>query len=227
MSERAPVHQEIFLFVLGNSKDKADNGYAKVMAAFRRKSPGNWKEAWEEIKQLQVPTLWGTADTAHCPGGIDMAFGTGQPCLVFVAIDNPGASHPHDAAEDRAIGPLHHVTTYFGDKIVAPLPIRGIPDNLITDPMLHLMPNSKYPTVCSFVLGATSASSEGGSPGEASTLARFPIVFDFVDSDDGRSPALKKPSGSKRSASPETEFPMLNHGGIHPPNGASMIEFFE
>jgi hypothetical protein len=226
MSESASVHEEIFLFVLGNDGDPADDGYAKVTGAFKRKSPGNRAEAWAEIEQGKTKTSWGIAASTHCPGGIDMAFGTAQPCLVFVAISGP-QSHAKEASKDDIAGPLHDLTTYFGDQIVTPLAIRGIPKtSIITHAELHQLPGIKYPTVCSFVLDRKSAMTELGSSNDAGTLARFPIVFDFVDSDDGISPVFKKPSRSKRSASPKTDLTMFGHGGIHPPNGASMIEFF-
>jgi hypothetical protein len=224
MSESAPVHEHIFLFVIGNSKNVADKGYAKVLTAFRRGSQGTLEEALKEIEQGDATKSWEPAASTHAPRGIDLAFDPAQPCLVFVAISGDH-SHVQDAAEDGVVGPLHDAATYFGDKIVTPLAIEGMPESpIITDAKQHKLPGSKHPTVCSFVVDASSALDKAKNAG---SYARFPIVFDFVDSDDAISPVFKKPRPPKEPHAPGTELPMLNHGGIHPPNGASMIEFFE
>ncbi|WAC25205.1 hypothetical protein [Blastomonas sp. SL216] len=221
MSENEQAHSDIFLFMLGNG----DDGYAKVRTVLKRKTPGNRMEAWDEIEQGKVEDSWEIAPPIHCVGGIDMAFAAKQPCLVFVAISGDH-SHAEEAENGGTVGSFHETTTYFGENIVAPMAIRGQPSApIIKNLKRHKLPSSNYHTVCSFDVDGESALRELGSSSGAAIMTRFPIVFDFVDSDDGRSPVFKKPRRPLQPASNQSSLVMFGHGGIHPPNGASMIEF--
>lgn len=221
MSEIEQVHNDVFLFEFGNG----NNGYAKITKVLKRKKPSNWMEAWGEIEQGKSEASWDIAPPWHCAGGIDMAFGAAQPCLVFVAISGDH-SHAEDAKNGSAVAPYHETTTYFGDHVVTPLTIRGKPEaSIINNVQLHKMPGSDYHTVCSFVVDGESVLREIGESSAAGKITRFPIVFDFVDSDDGRSPVFKKPLLPPQPASTASGLARLGHGGIHPPSGSSMIEF--
>lgn len=219
MSKIEPTHDNIFLFVL---RDDAD-GYAKVFKSFKRKQPGERAQAWAEIESGKVEQLWDIAPPSQHAVGIDMTFSATQSCLVFMAISG---SHSHEAEADGegAVGPYHNATTYFGKRIVRALDISGTPTaSIIKDAKRHKLPGSGYYTVCSFAVDSVAVMREVGSTSGASTITRFPIVFDFVDSDDGRSPVFKKPDRAASPASAEGFLDSLGHGGIHPPSGSSLI----
>ncbi len=209
MSEIEADHANIFLFILGNGT----GGYAEVTSAFRRKAPASRQQAWGEIESNWVrEPLWGEVPPKLRPGGIDIALDANQASLVFVAIDN---AHHHSKAADGGaeIGLMHETVTYFGKNVVRELDICGKPQSpVIKDAKCHKRPGDTHDSVCSFEFDGVSVMSELGAAG-AGTTVRFPIVFDFVDSDDGRSPVFKKPNG----------LHIMNHGGIHPPTGSSLI----
>jgi hypothetical protein len=215
--------ENILLFVIGNN---VDDGYAEVQLVFKRSLPGSWKQAWEDMEQGRIEQCWKPAPSLHRAGGIDMAFDTTQPCLAFVAISG---DHHHDTEtkSDGSAGLLHEATTYFGKKIVRDLDIRGGPTTpIIKSAKRHKLPLSDYPTVCSFEVDSASVLRELGSSAGASKITRFPIVFDFVDSDDGRSPVFKKPRKKSQNRPAMSIQAMLGHGGIHPRSGSSIIELF-
>ncbi|MGC6328588.1 hypothetical protein [Rhizorhabdus sp. FW153] len=220
MSNTDGEHQNIFMFMLGNGND----GYAEVRAVFKRPSSGNRKQAWQDIELGNVEKDWNAAPLSHRAGGIDMAFVKAQPSLVFVAIIG---DHYHDAAtrDEGAAGRSHNSTTYFGEDIVRDLDVRGRPKaSIISNVERHSLPGRRFPTVCSFEVNDARVSSELGTSAGAPTMTRFPIVFDFVDSDDGRSPVLKPPHQRSVSVPAASIFGLLGHGGIHPRGGSSMIE---
>lgn len=220
MGEIEQVHNDIFLFVLGNG----DDGYAKIVAVFKRQQAGEWRQAWGEIEQGKIEESWDVAPPTHCAGGIDMALDATQPCLVFVAISGDH-SHAESAGSEGTVGLYHDATTYFGEDVVTEQVVRGKPTaSIIKDVKRHKLPGSGYHTVCSFEVDVADVLAELGPSPEARTMTRFPIVFDFVDSDDGLSPVFKKPRGEPKPVSTASVLTMLGHGGIHPQSGSSIIE---
>lgn len=219
MAKVEPTHKSIFLYVLGDGAEE----YADVVAVFKRKRPGNRKQAWDEIKNGEVETLWDVVPASKRASGIDMAFAASESCLVFVAI-SAGHSHEAEAEGEDTVGLYHNATTYFGDKIVRALDIRGkLTASIIKDAKRHKLSRSGYHTVCSFVVDCDTVMDEIRATSGAGNMTRFPIVFDFVDSDDGRSPVFKKPHSNNRPAPAASILARLGHGGIHPRGGSSLI----
>jgi hypothetical protein len=220
MSEDSEMHENILLFMLGND----DCGYAEVKLVLKRAFPGTWEEAWQDIEQGTIEGSWEPAPSSHRAGGIDMAFDITQPCLAFVAISGDHHHETQTKSEGQA-GLLHEATTYFGKKIVRDLDIRGGPTTpIVKSAKRHKLPSSDYPTVCSFEVDSAGVLRELGSSAGASKITRFPIVFDFVDSDDGRSPVFKKPRPKCEDDPVVGIEAKLGHGGIHPRGGSSIIE---
>jgi hypothetical protein len=206
--------------VLGNGAD----GYAEVVEGFKRKQPGDRMQAWDEIKNGKVAKLWDVVPASQRAAGIDMAFAATESCLAFVAISG---DHSHEAEKDGedSVGLLHNATTYFGDHIVRALDIRGsLTTSIIKHAERYKLPGSGYHTVCSFEVDIANVLAELRASSNVGKISRFPIVFDFVDSDDDRSPVFKKPRGNPKPASTTSLLARLGHGGIHPRGGSSIIE---
>jgi hypothetical protein len=219
MAKIQPIHKNIFLFVLGNGAD----GYAEVVEGFKRKEPGDRTQAWDEIKNGEVAKMWDVVPASQRAAGIDMAFAATEPCLVFVAISGDHSHETEVHAEDT-VGLFHNATTYFGTDIVKELAIRGkLTASIIKDAKRHKLPGSGYHTVCSFEVDCVTVMRVILATSGAGNMTRFPIVFDFVDSDDGRSPVFKKPRPNYRPASAAGILARLGHGGIHPRGGSSLI----
>jgi len=66
---------------------------------------------------------------------------------------------------------------------------------------------------------------EMGAAEDDRPVTRFPIVFDFVDSDDGISPVFKKPRTAAGARAVAGDLARLGHGGIHPRGGSSLVIF--
>lgn len=215
MTETANIHDSIYLFFVGNEP----SSYARIVRSYRRKTPATRDQAWEDIESSKAEVSWEELPSAKDVSGIDIVLPAGKASLVFVVLLEE-YREVQAGSEDQA-DILHIATTYFGDEMVRQLEIRGNPKTpLIKQAESHQLPKSDYATVCSFEVDSPAVM---GELGPNSPISRFPIVFDFIDSDDGISPVFKKPHGHKHSSADEAISPFFGHGGIHPPSGASMI----
>lgn len=198
---------DIYLFII----DSDAEGYAHYGAVYKRKEGTSTKLAAKEIIGGSAQTNWTDATEQHAGAGLDMKFSSARDSLVFVFIRaNRSSGQAADAQHDDV--------TYFGREVVADLQIapRMQLARIIKNPLVYPEGNAQ-PWLCSFEMDVRKIRSELSSASSAAHV-RFPVVFDFVDSDDGVSPVFKKPKSVNAAD-------ILDHGGIHPRGGSSMIIF--
>lgn len=143
-----------------------------------------------------------------------MRFTSAQDSLIFVQINN----ELHSSEE----GLRHTSQTYFGKEVVSDLVVPNGPKvKTVSNCKLHGLDN-KPPQLCSFELGIQTALNALQSQSGDDPITRFPVMFNFVDSGDNRSPVYKKPH-KQNKIDPRQPAIILGHGGIHPPNASSII----
>jgi hypothetical protein len=135
-------------------------------------------------------------------GGLDMKFSRNTKALVIIRIP----------FESNGV-----VETTFGEKMAVDLDVKRKPNMIcIKNCDRHDFGTGEH-KVCSFEIDMPRLLQEQEGASLHHPISRFPIMFDFIDSD-GVSPVFK---GTHNRAALATNG--VGHGGIHPRGGSSMI----
>jgi hypothetical protein len=210
MAETARIYTNIYLCEIA----QPHTGFAEFGAIYKRKSGGTQNEALDDILKNRPDwtnqTDWKNVTSAHGAGGLDLKFNSSEGTgLVFVTIP---------------IGSVTGSKTLFGVKGVVDLDVRGPRGHKVVSNVTSHHDENRLYSICSFEIDlAATRGRFNQRPGQQSAL-RFPIMFDFVDTIDGVSPAFKPPhEHAFLIKTMVNDVEMLTHGGIHPPSASSVI----
>ena len=209
MGKAGNSNKEIYLFIVGEDGE----GFAEFSYAYRRKTWTSLADAIADVKQSSDPAQPPTSDWQskknHSARGLDLNFPDNTQALVFVLL--PGAGS-------------HSNVTAFGKRVVKDLNVpNNNPGNIVRQERRHqLVDNGPY-LLCSFELDIGNSLETIGRSTTGHRISRRPIMFDFVDSDDNRSPVFKEPHKHFDGPDVHHEKERFGHGGIHPPSASSFI----
>jgi hypothetical protein len=190
--------EKIYLFEIGRGL----NGFAKFTRVYERKSLVAHTEAKDEVMASRLNQNWTRAiGGKYTAGGLNMRFSAKEKALVFVRLPE---NEPFTVTE-------------FGSKIAVDLDVAGSAQNNIVRECQRFANTERMHLVCSFALDVPAALARIDQTTDGNRIGRLPIMFDFVDKNDGISPVFK---GRHQHS---IHIPVFGHGGIHPRGGSSMI----
>ncbi|MCA3077680.1 MAG: hypothetical protein ING71_02665 [Rhodocyclaceae bacterium] len=193
----------IYLFVVNQPED----GFAAYSDIFMRKN-ATIAEALKAV--TSDVSSWDRCPDSGKLDGLDMKFKGDEETLVFVKL--PDRLQGNKFTSFR--------TTALKDLLELARP--GL-DGIIQFAGRHQDKHGDY-TICSFMLDLKGINSNISAAKLRNGRVRFPIMFDFVDSNDGISPVFKDPEPHSNNVSLTKDVVgIFTHGGIHPPRAASFI----
>ncbi len=188
---------DVYLFEIGEDSE----GFAKFVHVYHRHPSTTHEQALAEIQGLELLPDWKDETLSHASDALDMRFQGTTKAIIFVRLP-----------EKNGVA-----VTEFGKKVLIDLDIAPrIPNNIVRKCRSFASHDGKH-RLCSFELDVPAAVGAMRRPASGHQISRLPIMFDFVDSDDGISPVFKKPHHHSSAA------PVFGHGGIHPRGGSSLI----
>lgn len=193
----------IYLFVI----DQPEDGFAAYSDIYLRKN-ATIADALKAV--TSDVSSWDRYPDSEKLDGLDMKFKGNGETLVFVKLP------------DRLQG--NQLTSFRAAALKDLLEIaRPGLDSIIQNAGRHQDQHGDY-TICSFTLDLTGIKANIRSAKLGNDCISFPVMFDFVDSNDGISPVFKVPEPHSSNVSGTKDvIGIITHGGIHPPRAASSI----
>lgn len=204
-------YKKIYLFVVGEDI----NGFAEMSYAYQRNTSVSLPDAIAEIKESsaldQPPTSDWQPKPDHSASGLNMTFPDATTALVFVRLPHPSGPN----------------VTEFGARAVKDLDVASAnPGNIVRRAQRHKMEKNREYLLCSFQLDIEDSLNTIGRSTGGHRISQLPIMFDFVDTKDRKSPVFKDPHKHFDGSDAQYEAEVtdgMGHGGIHPPSASSFI----